>query len=229
MLKKLSIWSMILSIAFITTPARSGVITEIGPFVGELTEDWESFVHPNPEGEAPLFLSNPTAIMGGAAMISGPAMAIYDTFRHAFSLGSSGGAQVADGEQGMGFNQRNGTATLIFETPMRQFGSYWGAATTSNPPFGSDPSLVEVRFYDELELLIGTSSFLYTRSAAQGYLVDGLLAWYGWRFGVPVKTVTYTGDYVVVDGMQADLIPEPSSLVLLIFGYSLAGWRRPKR
>ncbi len=216
-------------VLFLLTPVRGGVITEIGPFVGELTEDWESFVHPNPGGETPLFLTNPTAIMGGAALISGPGMQIYDTYRYSFSLGTSGGAQVVDGNQGMGFNQRDGTVTLVFETPARQFGSYWGAATDSNPLFGSDPSPVEIRFYDELDFLIGTSSFLYTRSAAQGYPLDGLLMWHGWRFNAPVKTVTYTGDYVVVDGMQADLIPEPSSLVLVFLGFSLAGWRQTKR
>ncbi len=211
-------------VLFLLTPVRGGVITEIGPFVGELTEDWESF--PDPPTEAPLILPSPTAIMGGAAMVSAPFMQIYvynpdftpGTFPHFFSLGTSGPAQVADGSQGMGFNALPGTATLVFEEPVRRFGSFWGAVTSSNPTFGTDPAIVEMNFYDELGVLVGTQFFSYTRSMVLGYTADGMLEWHGWRFTSPIKAITYTGDGVVVDGMQADLIPEPTTLVLLFLG-----------
>lgn len=203
---------------------RAGVITEIGPFVGELTEDWESF--PNPPTEGPLILPSPTAIMGGGATVAAPFMQVYEynpdfkpgTFYHFFALGTSGTARVADGNQGMGFNARPGTATLVFDVPVIRFGSFWGAYTSSNPTFGTDPAIIEMSFFDDLGNLIGSTSFPYTRSVAQGYTADGVLEWRGWRFDVPVQSITYTGNFVVVDGMQADLIPEPHALALLLFG-----------
>lgn len=206
---------------------RAGVITEIGPFVGELTEDWEWF--PNPSVWP--FLPDPTEIMGGAATISAPIMAVYEAFDpdpppgsspFFIGLGTSGMAQVAEGNQGMLSGPDGAIVTLVFEAPIRRFGSFWGATTSTNPTFGTDPAIIELSYYDEMGSLVASTSFSYTRSQAQGYTADGMLEWHGWHFDVPVLSIAFSGNFVALDGMQADFVPEPGTMTLLIVGLIFA-------
>lgn len=50
--------------------AQGGGVSEIEPFVGDLTETWEGFLNwaENPD----FYLNDPAAIMGGHASISNP-------------------------------------------------------------------------------------------------------------------------------------------------------------
>ncbi len=193
--------------------AAHAAIISIGPFAGSLTETWESF--PNYTVPVrPTFLPNPTAIMGGAAMISHPFMAVYEPAVPLafFDFFTSGLAQVADGSKGMGsvhvFGFPTATTTITFLSPIGAFGAFWGALTGGGR---GDPVTVVLDFFDVFGNPIGTDSFSYSHSS----LGDGRLDWHGWQSSIPVGSLTYTGLDVAVDGLQADAVPEPGTLLLL--------------
>jgi hypothetical protein len=206
--------------------ALGSTINFVGPFSGTESETWESF---NNYLQGPYYLSDPTTIMGGGAMIYNARMVIYqpDCAGAFFALGTSGPAQVSDGEKGMGindiYNPPNGsTTTIVFNTPVLDFGAYWGEITGYGFP---DPNTVSLNFYDGALNLIGNESFTYSRSAYG----DGLLEWEGWSSSTAVKEITYSGDYIVIDGLQATQTPEPGSLMLLGTGLvSVIGFARSR-
>lgn len=184
-------------------------ISAIGPFSGSLSETWEGFL--NYRNDPNFYLLDPTSIMGGAASISNPQMAVYEPSAASFGLGGSGAAQVSDGAKGMGLDTSQATATITFDCTVDSFGAYWGAAT-----FGS-PNAVRLSFFDVFDGLIGNDSFQYDHSANQ----DGGLDWHGWSSTTPIKKIQYTGDFVVIDGLQAHgldncpKVPEPGALAML--------------
>ena len=195
--------------------AAHAAIISIGPFAGSLTETWESF----PNYTVPVrvtFLPNPTAIMGGAAMISHPFMVVYEPAVPLafFDFFTSGLAQVADGSKGMGSAaisgspQSNATTIITFLSPIDAFGAFWGSLTGGGR---GDPVTVVVDFFDVFGNPIGTDSFSYSHSSVG----DGRLDWHGWQSSIPVGSLTYTGLDVAVDGLQADAVPEPGTLLLL--------------
>lgn len=198
--------------------AQGGFITEIDPFVGDLTETWEGF--PNYQ-DGPFFLDDPTDIMGGNASISNPFMVVYEPGAGAtFGLGSSGSAQVWDGTKGMGVNLGDQTVVITFDLPIFSFGAYWGAATRAGFP---DPNTIDVAFYDLDGGLIDTAAFQYSHSETG----DGGLDWHGWSSTTVIGRVEFTGDFVVIDGLQA-LVPAPGAVALLGLG-GLLGFRRRRR
>jgi hypothetical protein len=208
-------------LAAAAAPARAAIVS-VAPFVGSASETWESF--PNYFADPDFFLDDPTAIFGGAAMISNPVMVVYEPGVADFGLGGSGLAQVADGVKGMGLNDFASTATIVFTDPVTAFGGYWGAATLGGP------TTVFVEFFDADGVSLGSDSFTYDREAE----FDGLLEWHGWASTMGgIKSMTYTGDFVVNDALQIDggaaAIPEPASLVLLGSAAVAAGARRLRR
>lgn len=195
----------------LTLPAGAQV-TSTGPFTGSASETWESF--PNYQSNPSFYQTDPTAIFGGAATISNDYMAVYQPSAGAsFGLGSSGPAQVSDGTKGMGVDRGEQTTTIQFASPVSAFGGYWGAAT-----FGSGTT-VTVSFFDVFASLIDTQTFNYSRDG----FGDGLLEWHGWNSTTGIGAITYSGDYVVNDGLQINAanvsaVPEPSSMALLLMG-----------
>ena len=199
-------------------------VTDAGPFIGSLQESWEAF--PNYGDDPDFFMDNPTAIMGGAATISNPSMIIYEpgVAGANFNLGLSGDAQVADGAKGMGIDDEAQTTTIDFATPVSSLGGYWGTATGEAYP---DPNTVFLDFFDGANNLIDSKTFTYSRS---GTGRDGLLEWHGWSSTVPIQSLTYTGDYVVNDALQAN--PGPEASIYLLFSLGALGlmvWRRRKK
>ena len=211
----LGLWGMI------AAPYASAVVTPVpSPVVGNLTETWEAF--PNYVDNPDFYLTDPTTIMGGGASISNPVMAIYEPeLGAAFGLGDSGLAQVSDGTKGMGLDTSAET-TITFTKPVFLFGAFWGAATGAGFP---SPATVTVSFYDAFDQLIDTEPFTYVRPG------DGLLEWHGWQSTNGIKKLTYTGDFVVNDGLQASTVPEPGTLALTgigLLGLLGYGWQRQK-
>ncbi len=199
--------------------AQGGIISEIDPFVGDLTETWEGFDNYN-EGE--FFLDDPTAIMGGGASISNPFMVVYEPGAGAtFGLGNSGSAQVWDGAKGMGVNAGGQTVVITFDTPIFSYGAYWGAATRSG---FADPNTVGVSFYTPGGDLIDSIDFEYSHSDSG----DGGLDWHGWSSTTAIGRVEFNGDFIVIDGLQADLVPAPGAVALLGLA-GLLGTRRRRR
>jgi len=144
-------------------------------------------------------------------------MTIYDGVP--FTLGGSGSAGVADGDQGMGINDffpAPSTTVITFSNPVSRFGAYW-AAFTDDPIV---PVTVTLTFYNALNFPLDVpDDFQYSHPT-------GALQWHGWKAapGELIARVEYSGSGVVLDSVQAlapEAIPEPSTLVLFALG--LAG------
>jgi hypothetical protein len=158
--------------------------------------------------------------LGGAAAISNPLMGIYTTNSPAgFGLGSSGGAQAADGRKGMGVDGFAQTTTITFLNPVVDFGAYWGSATFPWGPEGPQgpptPNTVSLAFSDG-----SFASFSYLAADK-----SGILDWHGWHFTNPITSLTYSGDFVVLDGLQANVVPEPAIVLLFALGAGLSIFR----
>lgn len=175
----------------------------VGPFTGQLSESWESFATSPPEGP---YLPSPSTIMGGAATISGAQMAVFQPGVFDWSLGSSGYAQTANGTRAFGAGGAGDqTTTILFATPVSDFGGYWGAFTSV---YDGDPALIAISFYDATDALLATQVASYSRPS------DGVLEWHGWSSTVPIKRISFVEHRVAVDSMQASPVPEPTSLLL---------------
>jgi hypothetical protein len=133
-------------------------------------------------------------------------MAIYQS-GNAF-LGTSGKAQVADGTRGLMLNYFAQTATITWNTPIKEFGGYFAANTLP----AVDPAIVTVDFFGQSAELLDTETFTYSHSATG----VGGLDWHGWSSAVPVYSVSLQGDFLVTDGLQAVVVPEPSAPALLV-------------
>ncbi len=200
--------------------------TPIGPFAGGISETWEGFQTYSQNPDFYEDKNGPISTFGGNAMVSSPfsgqggILVVYSPFIDGFGLGNYGSAGVSDGQNGMGINTGfpGQPVTIDFGTPVTDFGGYWGAADI----FGDASVPIVFDFYDANGSLIGSATENYS---APG---NGVLAWYGWNFNSigAVKTVVYTGDYVVNDGLQANLVPAPASLALAGIGVLALGRRR---
>ena len=192
----------VLLAAYPASLAPGGVVSEIDPFVGDLSETWEGF--PSYNDTPGFFLDEPTAIMGGSASISNPFMQVYEPGVATFIIGGSPlvFAQVSDGVKGMGLNNFSQTANITFTTPVTEFGAYWGSGSPSNG--------VVISFFDVNNFLIDSLFFAYDAQIEMGTLI-----WHGWSSTTDIKSVSYSGDFVVIDGLQANQIPAPGALALL--------------
>lgn len=191
--------------------SAQAALSSVGPFTGDLTETWESFAN------FPPALANPTDIMGGAASIANPSMAIYQPGVLDFNLFANGFAQVADGVKAMGLNGDQQTAIITFDNSQTSFGAFWGASRDDS----GSPGVVRVAFLDASNQIIDMRSFDYLRSNG-----DGVLEWHGWKSDLAFKSVIFAGNSVVSDGLQAsgpdngttNPAPEPGSLALAGLG-----------
>jgi hypothetical protein len=211
--------------------SRAEITTAI-PFFGDFSEGWESFpnnrVGPNPINVLP----EPVSIMAGNATMtsagsliagSGNGLSIYEPDGGAPTFfGTSGRAQVADGDKGLAVASSLPVGNVIFTTPVQSFGAYWGAITGTffsgtSSERTIDPSTVTVRFFDAANNLIGTENFDYSHSSTG----DGGLDWHGWTSSTPFSRVSFETEFgfVAFDGLQADPsaiapVPEPSAIML---------------
>ena len=180
--------------------AAQAQITSTGPFTGNISEDFESFVI----GLQP----SPRTIMGGAATVTNPNLYVYESGD--WTLATSGEALTSDGVKGLGFDGNPSSATITFSSPVTSFGAYWGAPTGGTFP---EPATVSLSFFDVNNAPIGTESFTYNRPG------DGVLEWHGYQSATPIQRIDYSGYSVVTDGMQGvTAVPEPGTLGLLSAG-----------
>ena len=175
------------------SPAYAQQVTRVPPFVGTHSETWERFgVSQIPSG---------TSILGGIATISGDHMETANSFLMCSVIG-----RPSDGTILMDSDRPTGPITISFSQPVSAFGAYWGSGVGC---FGNPPSILT--FLDVTGHVIGTDSFVY--------MGDGTLAWHGYRFGTPVKTIVRTaGDNhegVAVDGLRATFVAEASPRAVL--------------
>lgn len=210
-----------LAVAGLATLAVSAnaTITPIGQFSGSLSETFESF--DNYSNNPFFYEAEPFVIMGGGASVDSITddIAIFEPSAGAtWGLVGSGGAVPSDGTKGMGIDSTGSGFSLTFASDQNDFGAFWALAT-----FGG-PSVSNVEFYDSSMVLVGSTSFSYDHETT----MDGILEWNGWNSDVAFRTVTFTGDWMAVDGMQASsAVPEPATMSVLALG-ALAMLRRRK-
>jgi hypothetical protein len=187
-------------------------LTEIVPFTGSTGEDWETF-------GGGTILASPAEIMGSGSgvTIASANMYIYEPGSHSFDLGGTT-ATVADGTKGMALDGEAQTATITFQNPVYQFGAYWGVRRFVENFGPGEPPNVLLNFSDG-------SSYTFTYGS-----FDGALEWHGWSSTVGLTSIKFTGDYVVIDGLQADIapVPEPTTFIagaLLALPFALQSLR----
>src|SRR6266576_4813364 len=173
--------ALALSVFLNALPTNAQQVTQVPPFVGTHSETWERFgISQIPSG---------TSILGGIATISGDELVTFTSFMMCLVHG-----MPSDGTILMYSDRPSGPLTISFSQPVSAFGAYWGSGVGC---FGNPPSILTFR--DVAGNIIGTDSFVY--------MGDGTLAWHGYRFATPVKTVTRTAgdgeEGVAVDGLQA--------------------------
>jgi uncharacterized Zn-binding protein involved in type VI secretion len=175
------------------TPPRyagEGPVTEVPRFVGTHSETWEGF---------PVRDFGPVeTIFGGAAVISGTRLETATD--HQFLLCAYYASPV-DGEIFMGADQYGSSMTISFSQPVSAFGAYW--ANVPAIPAGCGGGETSFVFVDGAGNWVGEQSYPAGNTANWH--------WHGWVFATPVKTISITGDYVVTDGMQAN-VPLANSL-----------------
>jgi hypothetical protein len=162
----------------------------VPPFIGTHSETWERFGFRSiPSG---------TPILGGIATISGDHMETVPSFQMCSVRG-----RPSDGTTLMDSDRPTGPLTISFSQPASAFGAYWGSGVGC---FGNPPSILTFR--DVAGNIIGTDSFTY--------MGDGTLAWHGYRFGTPVKTITRTAgdgqEGFAMDGLQATVVASPRAV-----------------
>ncbi len=209
--------------------AIAGTVTPINPFNGQMSESWEGFQNylnnPNFYEDA----NGPVTIFAGKGLISHPRsgqggiMAIYEPSQGAsFGLGDYGSAQVQDGTKAMGIDTGlpPTTTTIRFTNEIIDFGGWWGAAGLTGDPNQTTP--IRFSFFDVNGALIDNATVNYNDPNVQGTLL-----WAGWSSSTPIKTIQYTGDFVVCDALQANKVPAPGALALLgIAGFAARRRRR---
>jgi hypothetical protein len=193
----------LLALAFllgISTWASASTISPIGPFTGTISEGFESFSLGDQNASLAIFGAHATASDGD--------FYIYNTTTRAFGIGIPAiDAQVADGNRGLGLNGSEETARITFAAPVTDFGGFWGSGSPSNG--------ITFSFFDAANNLLGTVTTPYHRNGAfEGG--DGGLDWHGWTSTTPITSITFSGDFVVADKLEAiPTVPEPATLVLV--------------
>ena len=192
-------------------PAQITVIPH--PFTGEAEESWEEF----PVGFTPTSLM---PIFDGAATISSSSAYVW---MNTPELGIPGGmglgpftAKAYDGTQGYASSAAGITAEIIFNSPVLNFGGYWGNGV-------GDPDTV-FTFFDNNGAVIWSDSFHYVSPGN-----DGSLQWRGWHSEGPIHALRFSGYWVVNDSLRLSTVPEPSAGIILLLSSAILmfarGWR----
>jgi len=187
--------------------AEATITTIASPFTGMNSETFEGFANG--------FVTQPESILGGTASLSST-KSLY-VYQGDFGIGiPSVIAQTSDGVRGMAVNGSNTTTTIAFAAPIIDFGGYFGS--------GSPSDGLTILFQDAGNAIIGGQNIPYTRNGSFGG--DGGLDWHGFHSSLPISSVELIGDFVVFDGLQTNVIPEPTTLVLTGLGISFIALRR---
>ncbi|NNF44649.1 MAG: hypothetical protein HKO59_11145 [Phycisphaerales bacterium] len=187
--------------------AVAGVLDPIGPFVGDASEDFESFTL----GAGPSI-----DIFFNETVVGEPLGSVAPVF---VTSGSSFLGSTISAHTGLRFAHTTSPVEFTFFEPIRQFGGY--VATNS----GSDGGTVE--FFDADDELIGTMPLDVTFT-----IPSAAYTWNGWSSSVPFTRVRITGNGVLegflgYDDMQLSFVPGAPCVGLLVV--AAIGRRRRRR
>jgi hypothetical protein len=166
------------AVAALTLPAVAQ-LSPIGPFTGDMQEDYETF--------PPGALASPATIFGGGATLTGPSNFIFAS--GGFGLVNNGFAQPFSGALAFGLNSATSLAIITFNTPVSQFGGYWSHSTNGVNRF-------ELTFRDGGGAVIGQEF----HSVADP---SGTLHWFGWSSTTPIASIDIGGRFTANDFLQA--------------------------
>lgn len=181
-----------------TLTSANAALTSVAPFSGTYSESFESFANYNVTGALP----QPFSIMGGFADVSnGSLIGVYEVGVADFFLPTA--APAHDGTKGLGVYP--GSITISFDSPVSDFGGYFGAAYGT----GGD----------------GKVSFTFSDGSTEDFtFTGGALVWQGWSSDVPITSVTIGDNYMVMDSLQANAAPTSvpdGGATLVLFGLGL--------
>jgi hypothetical protein len=208
-------------------------LSPIAPFTGDFSEGFESF-----SGEIPGLhdnVSGPVSILEGRAWLSGihpnrsaNPFYVWDSCC-GFSLDDlttvEGHVQAVPFDRARGLHLQtvlnmNPIAKIEFPTPVSEFGGYWVHAVTRTM---AGP--ITISMFDAEGAAIDTVELHYDYENLQG-----VHEWFGWSSTTPVGSLTFTGPWAGIDGIQINLIPEPTTKISLFIGcFALVASRQCRR
>lgn len=178
----------------------------VGPFVGSVDEDFESFntYNINPYSSGTFF----SGLATFTSTTNGDVLWVIDNGTNApWGLGNNGLAQVHGGLQAGGLFNNDNTQSLeiVFSTPVWRFGGYFATVDEGLPDLP-----LRFEFYDTSNALIGTFQ-MYTTSSDY--------VWAGWDHAPGISRIVMKNNLApVMDDLQTDLVPEPASMTALGLG-----------
>lgn len=197
--------------AFAVLATKGFTFGSTGPFVGAMSEGFESFPNYIDNGFSGV---DTLVIMGGGATFNGNNdMWVIEDNVAGWGLGNNGSAYAYTGVKELGmFNNSTNTVTLTFSTAVSAFGGYFQTCDASYGTF-------DLWFYDGGNNLLGTESFT-TGSAHE---------WRGWEHAAGIAYVLMSGNAApAMDDLQANAVPEPATLAALGLGAAAMLRRRKK-
>ena len=190
-------------------------LTVTGPFVGGMSEGFESF------GAGTHYSS--LSIMGGSATMNSTTLAAKHMYIYTASTWNLGGALagVHGGVQGLGLEDvvaSDGTqdADIVFGgTGVKAFGGYFGQV------FPAQTQTAILQFFDSSNTQIDVNQAVVNSTSS-------VLMWQGYTSTVAISRVHIISRnaYIAMDDLQANsAVPEPASIAVLCVG-ALAMIRR---
>ena len=176
-------------------------VPAIDPFVGEFSEDFETFV----VGSLPESVrgqAGPFCALNDHATFSalGGAYRPLSISRGGVGLGLNGVAVPYDGEKGLLMAPSGDVvARFDFHTPIKDFGGYWVNGATDDR---SDP--ITVTFFSAGDVAIAEKRVHYDGD------LRGVPQWFGWTSGnLPITAIELQGFWVGLDGIQINTFGPP--------------------
>jgi hypothetical protein len=168
-----------------------------------------------PPQDVQIWLPNPAPAFDGHAIMTGSdplTLAVYTAPpAHPFApYLPIDGAQFAV-SQDTGF-----TTSFAFDTSLTDFGGYFGTGIIGQPTeIHTD---FTVTYLDANNHIVGTATELPTTSA---------LTWFGWHSDTPFTTVEVSAPagFYLMDSLQVQAVPEPSTVMLLLVPFAFSGLR----
>jgi hypothetical protein len=142
-----------------------------------------------------------------------------------FGLGANGGissaADVPFGNAYLALNEYpgGGPIELTFSVDMARVGGYVTAAYISPDP----PATITLTAFDASDNLLGVVSI------SSVDVSQWSLNFLGIQDVGAIRSIQFSGDFEVLDGLTAQVIPAPGAILLGGIGVGLVGWLRRRR